>query len=177
MIHFLALFAETLAELNGRTPNAGPSGQALGLKTHGLLEGRPIHIPAPDGTTFKTELTLYKAPDDTIKLTFWHAPDPRTTPHTHPWAFTSYIMKGGYVEERYDMEGNLLDTREYEAGDINEVPLDVAHRVVSVVPGTVTLMICGTDTGGWFEVVDGKPTRLSDPDFVARFKQMNPFPK
>lgn len=177
----MTLFAPHLIGLTVRLvfkqPVPGPSSQALNLKTVPFLGGKPLHIPAPDGTAYKSELTLFRDAEETVKLVFWYAPDPRPTPHTHPWPFASRILHGGYKEERYSLSGQYLESRVYRAGDVNICPMHAPHRVVEVLPGTVTLMECGQDSGAWHEVVNGDLVEPDSTAFREHFGKMNPFPR
>jgi hypothetical protein len=106
-----------------------------------------------------------------IYLHHFEAPDPGVDLHDHPWPFLAFVVKGGYEEQRcpvsiasrlariddgdYQNRGTFIShlassRTEYLANRIqffasrfNWMPERVAHRIVRVVPGTVTLVITG----------------------------------
>lgn len=39
-------------------------------------------------------------------------------PHDHPWSYLTIVLKGGYVEERYDVEGQLVSARWHGPGSV-----------------------------------------------------------
>lgn len=131
----------------------------------------------------------------TLKLTWWHAGDPRPLPHNHPWrdkdgvSFYSSILSGGYTETVYRLDGST-EERVYRAGDVNVARHDEYHVVGDVLPQTVTLMACGPRvkpeegqspwgyllTGDDGRMVPVGPTHPSvmDPGAGDRFKALNP---
>lgn len=191
----------------------------MGLSTMAsLLTRGPIHVPDLGGGTYKTEIALYDGPGvdvlvpyypevggglpqpielkiGTLKLTWWHAGDPRPLPHNHPWrdeggvSFRSSILSGGYTETVYRLDGST-EQRVYRAGDVNIARHDEYHVVSEVLPQTVTLMACGPRvkpeegqspwgyllTGDDGRMVAVGPTHPSvmDPGAGDRFKALNP---
>lgn len=161
------------------------------LSSYAALSIPPLHIPDDNGKVYKTELVLYQSDQQTFKLVFWHGPDPRQTPHTHPWPFRSYILHGGYDETRTvlnQLSGSITVTEHtYRKGELNVLPLYdhqqhlVAHAVHTVLPGTVTLMCCDVALPGseWGYVVSGGKETYHytkaepDPKFLTRLKEAN----
>lgn len=73
--------------------------------------------------------------------------------HTHPWAwFQSTILHGGYAERR----GPDSVLVRYHAGDTNCIEGDTAHRIVSVLPDTWTLVVTGPKDRSWGFHVPGR---------------------
>jgi quercetin dioxygenase-like cupin family protein len=71
-------------------------------------------------------------------------------PHDHPWAWTTIILRGGYVEQT--SEGEF--TR--KAGDVAMKAATDVHMITSVEPGTVTLFLTGPKVRDWgFHTPDG----------------------
>jgi hypothetical protein len=148
-------------------------------------------IPAPNGAPFKVESRRDGEEPGTLeRFTVWLADDPRPeAPHTHPWAFTSRILMGGYSERRFRRDENgvwvEVGTFTYYAGDVVEVPAGDAHVVFNVLPGTLTHMVIGrltagpkdwghiTNTTGEWEYAPVEP----DPGFLGRFKALNTRPE
>jgi hypothetical protein len=75
--------------------------------------------------------------------------DARPTPHTHPWAFVSLILWGGYVErfERRDSAGRLRrrqPSRRRRAGTIHLVRATDAHTITELRRSpTYTIVLAG----------------------------------
>lgn len=173
---------ETVGEFDSKTTGSGQS-----LRSEAFL-APPVHIPnAGSGAnarhSFKSELVLLRLPDQaTRKILWWHAADPRTVPHNHPWDFRSAILSGGYTEERFRIDdGEIIrEVVEYAAGDVNVVPADVFHNVIDVKPETVTFLDCGParagNEWGYLNPADGEYSdwkQHSPENFVELFKLLN----
>lgn len=200
LITLLALVQDAIAALPEGDPNRNEElfTAASGAATR-VQVARPVHIPSFAGNdpavfeSFKTEVVLFDDPSrGTIKINFWSGADPRETPHNHPWedadgiAFRSHIIRGGYTEVVTQPDGTVFE-RTYREGDINTVRTEDFHTVHSVLPDTVTLMICsprrevveGVPRWGYRlgdgEYVDMNHPEVGDPTFFARFTLLNPF--
>lgn len=154
------------------------TGQSL---TSMAFEEPPIHVPDEKGGAYKTELAVLKSPEKTIKYIWWHGGDPRSTPHNHPWEFTSTILSGGYTEDRYKVVGGKVEkeTITHVAGGENHVPSDVFHVVYDVLKGTSTRLVCGQasegNSWGYLDVNTGDYTEAEkDPAFFEKLKAINP---
>lgn len=66
-------------------------------------------------------------------------------PHDHPWSFFSLVLRGGYLEERHTPEG--IEHRWVRWW--NAVHATDVHRIVAVLPGTLTLVISGPKVRSW----------------------------
>lgn len=149
---------------------------------HLALEKPPLHIPNAAGEPYKTELVLYRSPDQTVKVNFWHLPDDDRSPHNHPWRFVSEILHGGYEEKRFWVEDGVVKSEEcaYSRGDTNVVDTNIFHLVTKVEPGTVTRMTCGKASDGnewgYLDVNSGTYTPAEpDPTFLERLRANNRF--
>lgn len=145
-------------------------------------------IPDECLDTVKAELVLSDWPDAlTRKINVWFRADlrggERPKPHNHPWEFTSRILLGGYVEDRYTLDGDQVRVEHgvtHRFGSSNHVPKDLYHEVTDIAePGaTMTLMVCERGVkGDWGHLdVDRRVHRPieRDPDFAARFEALNP---
>jgi len=87
---------------------------------------------------------LFHCPYFGIYLHKWLKPDPRETPHNHPWPFFSLILWGGYEEILF----GCPSPRAYRRW-INIVPRHVFHTVFDVRVPTWSLMFVGRDRGEW----------------------------
>ncbi len=150
---------------------------------HGFFASPPLHIPNKDGQPYKTELVEVRYQTlQTIKWNWWHLPDDDREPHNHPWDFEATIQRGGYTEERFWVEEGLVcrEFRTYRAGDMNVVPRSVYHLVVSVLPRTVTRMVCGPAVAnqewGYLDLETGEHRSAEpDPGFIKRLRFNNRF--
>jgi hypothetical protein len=83
-------------------------------------------------------------------------PDPDKAPHNHPWLAVCFVLRGGYVQQRYwrntDDDWQAFPIA-YSAAErvcwVNVLGLREYHRIVSVKPGMWTLCICGPAFRSW----------------------------
>ncbi len=57
------------------------------------------------------------------------------SPHDHPFAFTSHILSGGYIERVYTVDENGLWAREYifrKAGTVHTIEATHIHEIVEL---------------------------------------------
>lgn len=116
----------------------------------------------PKGQPSRTRWRILHTPWFGIYLHKWNKPDPRPTPHNHPWNFFSIILKGWYLEHHgyvYPTEPEFKDQyiHEYNTVDFfNWVPRTKFHTVVFVEPGTWSLMFVGRTHPDWgYDTADG----------------------
>lgn len=90
--------------------------------------------------------------DRSVFLHYFYCGDEDRELHNHPWDQSiSYILCGGYDEERRDNETNEIYTKYLRAGDKNEISHSDFHRI-SKVPGlkhTWSLFIAGKRVQDW----------------------------
>lgn len=97
-------------------------------------------------------LRVFQTPLLSVYVHWIFLPDTDRHPHDHPWRFASLILRGGYVEEahttplRTGVAGTL---RRWERWTLHRMPLEWAHKIASVDPGTVTLVIVGRRRKQW----------------------------
>lgn len=142
----------------------------------------PLNVPTPWGFPYKTEIRIHEDSQYVVKLNCWWDKDPRGDQHNHPWSFESYILSGGYTEDR---NGTLVS---YSEGEINRVMNWQFHNVIKVKPETVSLMICTKDNEDqdWGHLVgqgfvsavnwasDNISRNVEKRDFVDRLILVNP---
>lgn len=94
------------------------------------------------------------------------APDPGVDLHNHPWPFASFVISGGYEEQRaLDWEAQVLaavrldqrgDIKQRKRWSFKKFPLNEAHRIVKVKPHTWTIVFRGRAVRPWgFFTPDG----------------------
>lgn len=96
---------------------------------------------------------LLQTPWFGIYVHFIYREDVDPVCHDHPWAFWSLILRGGYDEEyRVDPgNGHSGDTHWWTRSrwSLHHFPLPDAHRIISVRPGTTTLVLVGPKRRVW----------------------------
>lgn len=80
--------------------------------------------------------------------------------HNHPWEFWRLILSGGYVETVAYATGDTelcaeVDV-EHKLGSFSKFPSGAYHRIRTVKPHTVTLVINGPKTRSWGFFVPGE---------------------
>jgi hypothetical protein len=94
-------------------------------------------------------------------------------PHDHPWRFWRMVLKGGYLEEYFvqPSTGDLLKGFQTHLPlRPSRFPTEHAHRIVSVIPGTISLVLVGPksrvwgfwDNGTWIDYRDALGLRPSE---------------
>lgn len=112
---------------------------------------------------YLTRLFLVHTPWGGVMLHWINGPDPEPDMHNHPVTFLSLILRGGYDELREGSEdhgpfwgtwpANKIHSRRW--GNFIRARFDV-HRIVSVKPGTMTLVFYGPKRCDWsFFTKDG----------------------
>lgn len=77
------------------------------------------------------------------------SPDSEEHMHSHPWAALSYVLCGGYTEERKTRAG--ISFFDYIEGDKNRIDPSTIHRIVSVKPDTWTMLTVYPErASNWF---------------------------
>lgn len=104
------------------------------------------------GVLVLRRLRIFQTPWLSLYLHGIEAPDPDRDPHDHPWRWWSLVVRGGYLERLWKWTpqgrracGQRLRRRWSVAG----MPTDRAHRIDSVLPGTVTLVLVGPRVQEW----------------------------
>lgn len=90
-----------------------------------------------------TRLHIIKTPWFAVCLHWINKPDEEPFLHDHPVSFLSFIIRGGYVENR----NGLIKTRNwfnFIRASVNDV-----HRIDLVKPNTVTLCFMGPKVREW----------------------------
>lgn len=98
---------------------------------------------------------LVQTPWFGIYVHFIYREDLDRDPHDHPWNFFSIVLRGVYEEERTAdiRRPHKVDLRRFtDSSWLNRMhffPLRSAHRIIWVMPGTVTLCIVGRKRRDW----------------------------
>lgn len=116
-------------------------------------------IPCENGLNYLTRLRVIQTPWFGVYLHDLYEPDSDRDPHDHPWDFTSFIVKGGYLEKVWPIPHILMDVsykRRWNKYSWHKMTRDMAHRITSVDPGTRSLIFVGKRTRNWgFFTEDG----------------------
>lgn len=115
-------------------------------------------LERPDGTIYLARLRIVQTPWFAVYLHRIEGPDPGIDLHDHPWPFVSFILRGGYREQRarvwrgrnHASTSVRVMPREHRAPGINRMHLNEAHTISQVfrVP-TWTLMFVGRRSRQW----------------------------
>lgn len=123
------------------------------------------HIPSTYNPeqTYLSRLTLIRTPWGGAQLHWIKEKDHDRDPHSHPRVFWRIILRGGYVEMLYPRPHEVavrdvvtIDSRIRAPGNVSLMRLHMAHRIVFVHPGTMTLCFVGPTRQEWgFYTRDG----------------------
>lgn len=85
-------------------------------------------------------------------------------PHDHPWRFIRMVLRGGYTEEYAGQKIGAVGTlRPFRPGYF---PTHARHRIVSVLPNTVSLVLVGRKRRTWGFWVPGVLGGMYVEEFV-----------
>lgn len=121
-------------------------------------------ITGPDGEPYLTRLILVRTPWFGVYLHRIHREDWDRALHSHPWAFASVVLRGGYrevVQERspYGPRRHMyrpLTTHVRKPGRPRIFPRDAVHRIEFVEANTWTLVLVGRRRDDWGFYVPGR---------------------
>ena len=113
-----------------------------------------------DGAPYLTRLRVVQTPFGGLYLHRIHREDWDRHLHSHPWAFASVVLRGGYREEvcwnSASGEYNLSRPATQRPLRPRIMRRDVIHRIVSVKPNTWTLVLVGRRRDDWGFYVPGR---------------------
>lgn len=169
-------------------------------KTGQALQARPFtsqvtlipafHDGAFTGRPYKAEQVLLRSPAGGARLHVWFEADPR--PHNHPWEWIACkVLHGFYQAVEYVPDPTALSPQprysehavDIKVGDPEHwLSHDMFHQVVSVEPGTVSVMSFGPIIGDgkqWGNLVkEGASYRYEpnslQPGFLDALRHLNP---
>lgn len=128
-----------------------------------LAANLPCRVIEGERGPYLSRYTMRDLPDGgAIYLQHFHQSDEDRKLHNHPWHGRSYILAGGYREERRMLcscggrsdcrgKGSYIDRRSYLPGDTNILAPDTFHRVDLLDPanGCWTLFTTGAKVQTW----------------------------
>lgn len=98
-------------------------------------------------------LRIIQTPRGAVYLHWIFMADGDRDPHDHPWNFWSLVIRGGYLEK---LLGIPLITRvgevtypEWGKWSFRKMPRGKAHSILTVQPGTITLVFTGKRSSTW----------------------------
>lgn len=90
-----------------------------------------------------------------VQLHVMSGPDPDRHMHNHPWFAVCFVLRGGYLQKVMSPRwGNRR--RGVRVRFVNVLRLGDYHKIVSVLPGTVTVCVCGPAFRSWGFMVNGE---------------------
>lgn len=76
--------------------------------------------------------------------------------HDHPWPYVTIILRGGYVEQRFDELGRVVSQRWHGPGSVLYRPANSWHRLhLPAGQSALTLFISGSKCQSWGFNVNG----------------------
>ena len=118
-----------------------------------------------DDTPYITRWRIFDSPWFGIFVHRMHRPDAQPVHHNHPWAFVSFILRGGYRESFIDPADGEVKVRQIRW--FNRKGLADAHYIVALdrLP-TWTLVFVGRTRRKWGYVI---PTTMFGQSAGTRF--------
>lgn len=118
-------------------------------------------IPCENGENYLVRLRIIQTPWFGVYLHDLEAPDSDPHPHDHPWVFWSFIVRGAYEEEVYYFPKHPIHypaavPRYWRRFSWHKMPMNWAHRIGWVKPGTKSLIFVGKRRANWFFYVKGE---------------------
>jgi hypothetical protein len=127
--------------------------------------------------TYLRRLRIIRTPLFALYLHFIFLPDDDRHLHSHPWRFSSLVLRGGYTEDLTDGDPRRGEEEfrghRYGRLSLHRMPLHKFHRITEVEPGLVTLVFVGREVCEWgFWTEDGFVThqeydRLADSELMS----------
>jgi hypothetical protein len=125
-------------------------------KRWALMEWTDIPSKLNPELVYLRRLRILQTPWWAVYLHWINEPDTDRDIHDHPWRFWSLILRGGYTEEIYERLAPIIAKRRWRQWSAHHMPITMAHRITSVEPKTVTLVITGRRVRDWcFWTEDG----------------------
>lgn len=127
-----------------------------------LLRFLDIEDEAEPGRVYLRRFIIFKTPLCSLYVHQIFRPDGGRHPHNHPFNFWSWVVRGGYAEER---AGHPV--RQRRRWSLAATPMTAFHRIVKVEPsefvtltrlrvGTITVVATGRIAQSWgFLTEDG----------------------
>lgn len=101
-------------------------------------------------------LRLVQTPWFGVYLHKIYKPDEDRAVHDHPWAFASWVLRGGYTEtfvpaprQWVSTTGHVSRSQTWRRWSFHRMGLQSAHQIVKVQPKTVTLVLVGRKKKDW----------------------------
>lgn len=97
----------------------------------------------------------FESPWFSVRLHHWLAPDDDRAKHDHPWSFTTFVLKGGYVDSSSDGQHHL------RAPAICHRAATHRHTVFPDPGGCWTVIVTGPKVRKWGFWVKGKFVKMN----------------
>lgn len=124
-----------------------------------------IHPRGPFIIAFREKLGLpscpyvirwrIETPIGSVRLHHWLAPDDDRAPHDHPWAFTTFVLKGGYTDHSPAGDEHL------RAPAVRHRAATHQHTVFPDEGGCWTVIVTGPKIRKWGFWVKGKFVKMN----------------
>lgn len=102
------------------------------------------------GNPMMKRLRVLQTPWFGIYVHFIYREDLDPVAHDHPWTFWRCVVRGGYLEHYFaDPALGDYSSRAHRPWRPSHFPVDHAHRIVLVEPGTVSVVVVGRKSRAW----------------------------
>jgi hypothetical protein len=120
-------------------------------KDWAFLEWTDIPSKVNTGQVYLRRLRLFNTPWLSLFVHWIFEEDTDRDPHDHPWSFASFIFSGGYLEKVWpDPQMPAVYAYHYRLGrGLHRTSTAIAHQIVSLRPGTITIVATGPRRRGW----------------------------
>jgi hypothetical protein len=120
------------------------------VKRRNLFFRETIHADHTNTVVAIDRFVIVRTPLFALYVHRMHHPDGQRDPHDHPRHFISIVLRGGYTEEYYPTATDQrFDLRRHDRWSAHRKKIRVAHRIVAVDPGTITLCLLGRRRQDW----------------------------
>lgn len=126
----------------------------LGEPRWSVLTYREIEDASDPDEVYLRRWTILGTPWGSLKLHNIRMPDGDRALHDHPWSFASFIIAGGYIEERltlgvHEWPREVRDLYVRRPRSIHRMPCDGAHRIRELLGPCWTLVVTGPFRRVW----------------------------
>lgn len=137
----------------------------LEVSRHVIAAGRPDEVIERHGMPYMERWHLVRASSGALGNLYVHrfVRDDDEDLHCHPWASTSFVLRGAYVERTDDGK------KGWSEGDVVSRTAEERHAIDAVQPGTITLLATGPKTRDWgfYPVIGGQECFMSRDEYRA----------
>lgn len=114
-----------------------------------FMEYNDIPSSVDPSNVYLRRLRIIQTPWFGLYLHWINEPDSARHVHDHPWNFWSLVLRGGYSEQVHERFGDRGRIAVRHHWSIHRMRTSQAHRIMNVLPSTLTLVLTGRRTRTW----------------------------